>query len=121
VLVKTPEGINIAHLGDQINEDAFMTDFGWIDNVGKNNSVDIMIPNCWTTDIVRIAKGFNPGLIIPGHENELGHEINDRVPYWGDEKFLGLNNSLLGKAGYPVVSMIWGESYRYIPGNIKKK
>lgn len=61
---------------------------------------------------MRIAKGLNPKLIIPGHENELGHTFDDRVPYWGDEKYLNLEYSEL-KQNFPVLLMAWGESYFY--------
>jgi L-ascorbate metabolism protein UlaG (beta-lactamase superfamily) len=120
-LVTTPEGITVAHLGDQTNEGDFMSDFLWIDNVAKNHNVDIMMPTALTNDILRIVKGFNPRLVIPGHELELGHSIWDRHPFWGDDDYLGLNYSELKKSKYPVVAMIWGESYHYYPKTDKKK
>lgn len=39
-LVTTPEGITLAHLGDQINEGDFMIDYDWIDQVAKHHQVD---------------------------------------------------------------------------------
>ncbi len=114
-LVKTPEGITLAHIGDQINEGDFMTDFEWIDKVGKNYKVDVLMPNAWTTDIFRIVKGFNPALVIPGHEIELGHTVWDRLPFWGDDKYLELNYADLKRSKYPVVVLVWGESYHYNP------
>jgi L-ascorbate metabolism protein UlaG (beta-lactamase superfamily) len=111
-LVKTPEGISVAHLGDQINEGDFMVDFEWIDKVCQNQKVDILIPNCWTNDILRITKGFNPKLVLPGHVNEMGHPVWDRVPFWGDEKFLKLDYSEMKKK-YTTVVMFWGESYHF--------
>ena len=115
VLVTTPEGITIAHTGDQINEGDFMIDFEWIDEVYKYNSVDIMMPNAWTMDIFRQVKGFNPKLVMPGHELELGHTVWDRLPYWGDDEYLELNYAELKASKYPVVALIWGESFNYIP------
>ena len=85
VLVTTPDGMTIAHLGDEINEGDFMVDFDWMDQVAKYHKVDILMPNAWTTDIFRIVKGFNPALVLPGHELELGHPVWDRLPYWGDD------------------------------------
>ncbi|WP_139352726.1 MBL fold metallo-hydrolase [Algoriphagus sp. A40] len=111
-LIYTPEGITIAHSGDQINEGKFMVDYDWIDDVHKHHQLDIFLVNNWTNDILRIAKGLNPKLIIPGHENELGHTFDDRVPYWGDEKYLGLEYTQL-KQTYPVLLMVWGESFHY--------
>ncbi|HWS00969.1 MAG TPA: hypothetical protein VN249_10165 [Prolixibacteraceae bacterium] len=113
VLVTTPEGITLAHLGDQINEGDFMADFEWIDKVGKNHKVDILMPPAWTMDIFRIVKGFDPELVLPGHELELGHPVWDRLPYWGDDAYLLLNYAQLKKSKYPVVALIWGESFGY--------
>ena len=114
-LVKTPEGITLAHDGDQINEENFMMDWDWIDQVAKNHHVDVLMTNAWTTDIFRIVRGFNPELVLPGHEIEIGHTVWDRLPYWGDDHYLGLNFAQLKKSKYPVVVMIWGESYHYLP------
>ena len=116
-LVTTPEGLSVAQMGDQSNDD----DFHWIDEVGKYKDLDVLLPNCWTTDIVRVARGFNPGLIISGHENEMGHTIDHREPYWltyqrqkGSDRFGGSSD-----VGYPtpLVLMTWGESYLYQRAN----
>lgn len=114
-LVKTPEGISLAHIGDQINEGDFMMDWDWIDQVAKNHPVDVLMPNAWTTDIFRIVKGFDPKLLLPGHEIEMGHTVWDRLPFWGDDQYLELNYSELKKSKYPVAVLVWGESYRHIP------
>ena len=113
-LVTTPEGLTLVHTGDQINEGDFMVDFDWIDEVAKNHKVDVLMPIAWTTDIFRIVKGFNPKLVLPGHELELGHTVWDRLPYWGDDEYLGLNYAELKTSKYPVVALIWGESYHYV-------
>ena len=114
-LVTTPEEITIAHTGDQINEGDFMIDFEWIDHVAENHQVDVLMPIAWTMDIYRIVKGFNPKLVLPGHELELGHTVWDRLPYWGDDEYLELNYAELKASEYPVVALIWGESYHYYP------
>lgn len=116
VLVYTPEGMTFAHNGDQINDPypAYQKDFEWIDRVKDHHTVDVLLTNNWTNDVLRMVRGFNPKLVIPGHEIELGHPLWDRVPYWGDEDFLKLNFTEM-KAEYPVVVMTWGESYRYMP------
>ncbi len=115
VLARTPEGISVAHLGDQLNEGNFMEDFAWIDNVAKTQDVDIMMPNCWTNDIDRIVRGFDPRLVLPGHELELGHSLWDRVPFWGDAGYLGLTWSKVNRERNPVIALVWGESYHYLP------
>ena len=114
-LVITAEGITIGHIGDQINEGDFMSDFDWIDKVSSKYKVDVLISNCWTNDICRIVKGIDPQLVMPGHELEMGHPVWDRVPYWGDELFLESNYSKLKASKYPVVVTIWGESFHYLP------
>lgn len=114
-LIISPEGISFAHMGDQINEGDFMIDYDWIDKVKDNHKVDILIPPCWTNEIYRIAKGFNPKLVIPGHENELGHTIDDRVPFWDDSDYLDLTYPELKASDYPWVLMTWGESFHYLP------
>lgn len=114
-LVFTPEGITVSHMGDQINEGDFMIDYDWIDQVAKNYAVDILLPPGWTNELFRIVKGFDPKLVIPGHENELGHTVDDRVPFWGDSTYLELTNDELYKSQYSVIQMIWGESFHYTP------
>jgi len=114
-LVFTPEGMSFSQTGDQSNSD----DFEWIDQVGQHHRVDVLMPNCWTTDIVRMILGFNPVVVITGHENEMGHTIDHREPYWltyqrkvGSDRFGGSRT-----VGYsrPLVLMTWGESFHYLP------
>ena len=114
-MVKTPEGITLVHDGDQINEDDMMIDWQWIDRIGKQHPVDVLMTNAWTTDIMRIARGIYPKLVLPGHEIELGHTVWDRLPFWGDDEYLGLNYRELKKSDFPVVVLVWGESYLYVP------
>jgi L-ascorbate metabolism protein UlaG (beta-lactamase superfamily) len=112
-LVKTPEGITVSHLGDQINEGDFMIDYEWIDTVKDFYKVDIMMPSGWTMDIYRIARGFNPELVLPSHELELGHTVWDRLPFWGDDEYLELTYKELKSSKYPVLVLLWGESVHY--------
>ncbi len=121
-LVTTPDGISIAHTGDQWDHGP---DFEWIDNVAKNFRVDILLPNDWTYDISRMVRGFNPVVVIPGHENELGHSPEKRQPYlFSFQRKLG--SSRFGgseKVGYaqPLVVMAWGESYHYEPSRTEER
>ena len=116
-LVFTPEGLSFCHMGDQINEGDFMVDYDWIDDVKEHYQVDVLMPPCWTNEIYRIVQGFDPKLVLPGHQNELGHPVDDRVPYWGDADFLQLTYPQLKRSAYKVVVMTWGEAYHYFPGN----
>lgn len=114
-LVITPEGLSFCQMGDQINEGNFMIDYKWIDKVANNYKVDVLMPPCWTNEIYRIVKGFNPQLVLPGHENEISHRVDDRVPFWGDSQFLELTYPELKKSTYKVLPMAWGESFHYQP------
>lgn len=115
VLVHTPEGIAVMHNGDQINDPypEYQEDFKWSDRIHENHDVDVLMTNCWMNDILRFVEGVGPRLVLPGHENELGHVLWDRVPYWGDADFLKLNYAELLASEYPVLVMTWGESYHY--------
>jgi len=114
-LVISPEGRSFAHNGDQINDPypQYQEDFKWIDTVHEGHRVDVLMTSCWTNDLSRIVRGFAPQLVVLGHENELGHQMNDRVPFWGDEAFLQLNLSEV-KTQYPTLTMTWGETYRFV-------
>lgn len=110
-LVYSPEGITFLHTGDQ----SYAADFSWIDLVGDNHRVDILMINSWSVyPKHRYEKGYRPRLIIPGHENELGHTIDHREPYWLNENRLG------NKTDFPWVQMVWGEKYHYLPKNFRQ-
>ena len=47
--------------------------------------------------------------------HELGHSIDDRVPFWDDSEYLELTYPELKKSEYPLILMTWGESYHYLP------
>ena len=117
VVVFTPEGMSFAHNGDEINDPypQYQEDFKWIDEVHNHHRIDVLMTNCWLNDIYRLTRGFDPALVIPAHENELGHPAYDRVPYWGDSAFLNLNYPQLLASDYPVLPMMWGESFHFVP------
>jgi L-ascorbate metabolism protein UlaG (beta-lactamase superfamily) len=117
VLVFTPEGMSFAHNGDQINDPypEYQQDYAWIAKVHEHHRVDVLMTNCWLDDLYRFTRGFDPELVVPGHENELGHSVFDRVPYWGDAQYLQLTYPQLLASNYPVLAMTWGESYHYKP------
>lgn len=107
-LVFSPEGICFAHTGDQSNSG----DLEWIDKIGDSFHVDVLMVNSWSYfPEFRLAKGFRPELIIPGHENELNHSIDHREPYW-------LNCVRLGDdPSFPWIQMAPGEKYHYHPAS----
>ena len=94
-----------AHTGDQSNTE----DLNWIDTIGDRYKIDVIMINSWSYyPGMRLAKGFRPKLIIPGHENELNHTIDHREPYWLNYVRLGDNPS------FPWVQMATGERFHYI-------
>ncbi len=105
-LVRTPEGFTVVHTGDQSGSEAPGGDFDWIAHIGYQHAVDVLLPNCWTTNLPRLARGVNPRLVITGHENEMGHVVAHR------EDYTQTYNRLFGSP-YPFLVMAWGESYHY--------
>ncbi len=105
-LVTTPEGSTVVHTGDQSGAEGPGSDFDWIAQIGRDHQVDVLMPNCWTTDIKRMARGVNPKLILTGHENEMGHTVDHR------EDYTQTHNRLFGSP-YPYIVMAWGEAYHY--------
>ena len=104
-LVFTPEGMSFVQTGDQSGP---ASDWNWIDEVAAQHRVDVLLPNCWTPDIHRVVKGFNPKLVITGHENEMGHTIDHRESNW-------LTYTRLKGSAVPYLLLTWGESFHYLP------
>lgn len=105
-LVRTPEDFSVLHTGDQSGAEGPGTDFDWLGQIGHYQHVDVLLPNGWANDLHRIVRGVNPELVIPGHENEMGHVVPHREEYAQDyERMFGLN--------YPFIVMAWGETYLY--------
>lgn len=102
-LVTTPENITIAHTGDQWDKEKD----AWIDTVKEHTEIDVLLLHSWAMPLERIANGFNPKLIITGHENELVHSVDHREPYW-------LNERRMKFVKQPRVYMTWGENYTYL-------
>ena len=100
--VKMPSKNFIMHTGDQANSD----DFSWIDNLFNKIRIDILIPNCWTTDLPRMKNGVKPDLIIMGHENEMGHTVSHRESF--EKSYKILDKVLADKA-----VLNWGEKFIY--------
>lgn len=103
-IVYTPEGLSFAHTGDlHQGKDTPMVMFDWIDTIGTRWPVDVLMVNVWTTKLPRAVRGFNPRLVLPGHENELGHAIEKRKPHFlSYDRTAGLDEQ--------TVILTWGES-----------
>lgn len=100
-VITTPEKKTVAQIGDQSNPD----DMAWIANLHKEiKRPDALIINCWTSPLKELVDGFNPKLVVCGHENEMGHTINHRESFWlsfQDMKVLNRDYLILG----------WGEGF----------
>ncbi len=113
-VVFTPEGMSFAHTGDLFQGNATpIALFDWIDHVKDTCRVDVLMVNIWVMDLHRVVRGFDPVVVIPGHENEVGHGIDKRKPFYLDyDRLKGLE--------YPGIVMAWGESFYYQPEIAKK-
>jgi L-ascorbate metabolism protein UlaG (beta-lactamase superfamily) len=101
-VVSFSNGVTIAHSGDQSWND----DFKWLDTIHRDENIDILMINTWTADPNRVRSGVRPHTILPGHIDEMGHEISSRIPFWK-------SYSLWENGGKKTVHLFWGEPYRY--------
>ncbi len=110
-LVITPDNLTVVQTGDQSGSEEPGWDFDWIAQIGHQHNVDLLLPNCWSTNIKRFIRGVDPQLVITGHENEMGHTVDHR------EDYTQTYNRLFGTR-YPFIVMTWGESYHYEKENV---
>ena len=102
-VITLPEGFTIAHLGDQYNKN----DLPSLKNIyTKIPSVDALLVDCWISNMKEIIEDFNPKIVVTGHENEMGHSIDHREPFW-------LTYQKMEKINRPSLIMGWGEWYLY--------
>jgi L-ascorbate metabolism protein UlaG (beta-lactamase superfamily) len=113
-LVTTPDGFIVVQTGDQSGFEGPGGDFDWIAQIGRDHLVDVLLPNCWGTDLGRTIRGVNPELVITGHENEMSHTVNHR------EGYTQTYNHLF-ESRYPAIVMAWGESYHYRKDPVRKE
>jgi L-ascorbate metabolism protein UlaG (beta-lactamase superfamily) len=95
--------LHIMQTGDQSLMDDF---YVWIDRVQEKFEVDVLLPNCWTTDLRRLIAGTQPRLVITGHENEMGHPVDHREAF-------SKTYAHIAEEPTPVLVMAWGERYHY--------
>lgn len=100
-VVTTEDKHTVAHTGDQYHKE----DIEWIMNIQKDiPQPDALIVNCWTNRMSDLVNGFNPQLVITGHENEMGHTIDHREAFW-------LTFQKMEKISKDYLVMGWGEWY----------
>lgn len=103
-VVYTPDGYCFSHNGDQ-NYGNMKVDTVWINDIKNHHKIDVLMYNSYMSS--NWIKGFDPELVLTAHENELGHGIHSRIPYWKIHK-------RLESISYPYVVMAWGEKYYYL-------
>lgn len=102
-VVTTPEGYTFTQTGDQWNKE----DLSWVLDVHKHiKPLDVLMINCWANNLPETVKGFDPKLVLFGHENELGHTIDHREAYW-------LSYDKLEAVDRAKCLMTWAECYWY--------
>ena len=103
-VIYTPDGLCISHTGDQNIRDNNPQDTVWIHDIKNHHKVDVLMYGVYMPH--PLIKGFDPKLVIAGHENEMGHGIHSRFPYWRV-------HDRLKTLPYPYVILTWGEKYHY--------
>ena len=107
-----PNNVHVVSFGDvtvmQTGDQSFPDDFSWIDTVAEYHDVNVMMPNVWTTDMERVVRGVRPDVVIPGHENELGHGFEHREPF--DQAY-----EKMEKLECDWRVMAWGERFHWEP------
>lgn len=100
-VVTTAEKQTVAHIGDQYSKE----DMEWIANIKQDiPRPDVLIVNCWTHRMGDLVNGFDPKLVITGHENEMGHTIDHREAFW-------LTFQKMEQISKKYLVMGWGEWY----------
>lgn len=105
-IITLPGGKTVAHFGDQDLE----ADHEWLFKAPEllKKRLDIMIINGWNPELDRLVRGFNPRVILSGHENEMFHGIDHREALW-------LTQHKFDTLAFPMPSytLVWGETFRY--------
>ncbi len=98
-LITTPEGKTVLHSGDQTGGG---DDLQWLVKIGEAQRVDVFLPQCWMSRLPAVVNGVAPALVLPGHENEMGHTIDHRESWW--QTFRRVKT-----LSPPVIVTAWGE------------
>jgi hypothetical protein len=102
-MVTFPEGYTVVHTGDQYDANVLSILKEMQHPMPK---VDVLFIDCWIGVIQNFIEVFHPQLTVTGHENELGHTIDHREPFW-------LTYQKMAKIKTNSLIMSWGEEYRY--------
>lgn len=77
-IVTTPEGLRVAHTGDQYHR----ADLDMLEGL-RLAPVDVLMVDCWANSLPRLIAAFSPSLALTSHENEVAfHGIDHREAFW---------------------------------------
>ncbi|MDR2674445.1 MAG: MBL fold metallo-hydrolase [Opitutaceae bacterium] len=97
--ITTPEGKTILHSGDQTGGG---DDLPWLLKIHEQQRVDVFLPQCWMARLPLVVEGVAPALVLPGHENEMGHTVDHRESWWQTVR-------RVQKLPAPAILTAWGE------------
>ena len=101
--VQFPDGESVIHTGDQDPDSDQSSDRQWLQNIGRQHHVNVLLVDCWYANVTELIAGVHPDIVLPGHEDELAHTVDHREDYAQTyERF--------AQSSRPYVVMTWGES-----------
>jgi glyoxylase-like metal-dependent hydrolase (beta-lactamase superfamily II) len=98
-----PGGFAVLHTGDQDLPQEQGEDRTWLNGIGNEHHVNVLLVDGWYANLVDLIASVRPDLVIPGHEDELSHVVPHREGY--DQTYERLSHS-----SRPFAVMTWGES-----------
>lgn len=103
--VTTSEGFTFVHTGDYWVEG---DENDMIAGIGDGKKVDVFFVNTWgirySSTYAAAVNRLSPALVISSHENECGHPVVQREPYFLDPR-------ILARLTPPTLIMVPGETY----------
>lgn len=102
MFLTTADGITVLQTGDQYN----LEDREWIERIGETEQVDVLLT--WLPQLKEMTESVRPRVVLPGHENELGHLFEHREPY--DQSY----EKLRDLPDYESHVLSWGEFVRVV-------
>ncbi len=105
-LIETADGLKIMHIGD--DNEIEHASIEWFKKFKPPLKIDILLPNCWCPNLALLLRYVKPGIIISGHEHELGHPVSGRRSY-------SYVYSVLSTVKAPFLVPAWGEKMVFEP------
>jgi L-ascorbate metabolism protein UlaG (beta-lactamase superfamily) len=101
-VVTFSDGTTVSHSGDQ----SWRADFNWIRHLHEEVELDVLMINTWTLWPDSLCAGMDPKVVLPGHVDEMSHEIPSRIPF-------SISYSFWENQTGKVIHLLWGEKYFY--------